>query len=157
MVNQPSQRHSRPNSQLPFRSPIQQTQLRHSTDVDDMTRRLLQPLHVGVEVSSSGDVRRVQPVSGLDPNRLVYRGGEAGCESGQAQHDQAVGTAVERGVALPSPPSAGVRTQTGSGQMMCGVELGPNRGSAPLALACSALYTLGGLIGTSSTLTPTAS
>src|SRR5713101_5417760 len=59
--------------------------------------------------------------------------------------------------AFPSPPSHGVGTRIGSGQGMSGKVVGPNLAASPFHFPRNALSTFSGVIGTSSTRTPTAS
>src|SRR5206468_4298449 len=106
-----------------------------SLDGNQYFRRLMTPLHVRQEVRAAGDQHRARSLAREDARRLLHRLRRAMLEPGQAHHAAdtlSLGFSAPF-LALPSPPSHGGATSTGSGYGTLGNEVGPTRAGSPFA------------------------
>ena len=125
--DQRSQGHTRADHQSPVRTrQFEAAQLRNSRETDDVSRGLLPPLHVRVEIGAARHVEASAPMLGLEPDRLRDGRWREIREAREAHHERHRRDAEQRlsrtsgcrprsparvvVPCRPRPPSAGVRT-----------------------------------------------
>ena len=128
---------------------------------DDDLGRLLAALHVRPQVGPAGHDLSLSALVGEDRARRREIARADVPEPRESHHEVTAfffGFLVSCSlVARPSPPSQGGGTIDAVGQAILGKAFGPKRPMPPLAFSSSALRIFSGVIGTSSTRTPTAS
>src|SRR5262249_21968931 len=118
-----------------------------------------------VQVRAACHQRRFGAVLGQQRGRLGGRARRQVAEPGQTHHRPlpptyvvyVAGSGTWSGSGIPLRHSSGSSGRIGSGNCTVGTRSGPKRGSWPSAPRSSAFSTFSGVIGSSSTRTPTAS